>query len=329
MKVFANDTEILSALNASVNRDNKKYLAMYSSQVGGIITNPALMNIPLDDHMVHRGHGVFESCYVHNRKIFNLHKHILRLFRSANYAKITPPVDETDLEKMLIDFAKFIKVPDFGLKVYLSSGGGNFGITPVPNNSQLYFVAIDGAYETKREIGIKEYVVDPVKSDILVNLKSTNYLLNALAAMQSSEQGGYMGIQADREGYLLEAPVANIAIVSAEGEFLVPPFTKTLAGTTVIKAMKYLCEEEEGKKLVSTVHHANIHRDDAYNAKEVMIIGGDKCVPVTHLDNVQIGTGERGIVATALQKFLYRDFVQGDTTDLDVDDEGEDANEIQ
>ena len=36
------------------------YLAQYSSQVGGIVTDPALWNVPADDHMVHRGDAVFE-----------------------------------------------------------------------------------------------------------------------------------------------------------------------------------------------------------------------------------------------------------------------------
>jgi 4-amino-4-deoxychorismate lyase len=31
---------------------------MYSSWVGGIVTDAAMMNVPLDDHLVHRGHGM-------------------------------------------------------------------------------------------------------------------------------------------------------------------------------------------------------------------------------------------------------------------------------
>ena len=34
-------------------------VAVYSSVLGGIVTDPALMVLPLDDHMVHRGHAVF------------------------------------------------------------------------------------------------------------------------------------------------------------------------------------------------------------------------------------------------------------------------------
>lgn len=37
------------------------YPAMYSSVFGGIILDPTVMVIPIDDHMVHRGHGVFDT----------------------------------------------------------------------------------------------------------------------------------------------------------------------------------------------------------------------------------------------------------------------------
>lgn len=40
------------------------YPAMYSSVYGGIVLDPAMMVIPIDDHMVHRGHGVFDTTII-------------------------------------------------------------------------------------------------------------------------------------------------------------------------------------------------------------------------------------------------------------------------
>jgi len=47
-----------------------KYWAFYSSQLGGVVTDPALMVLPFDDHMVHRGHGVFDTAAIVNGKIY-------------------------------------------------------------------------------------------------------------------------------------------------------------------------------------------------------------------------------------------------------------------
>ena len=42
------------------------YPAMYSSVFGGIVLDSAMMVIPIDDHMVHRGHGVFDTAIILN-----------------------------------------------------------------------------------------------------------------------------------------------------------------------------------------------------------------------------------------------------------------------
>ena len=66
--------EVLSAenvLNKLKERGgDRPYGAMYSSWYGGIVTKPELMVIPIDDHMVHRGDGVFEAIRYYKAKIF-------------------------------------------------------------------------------------------------------------------------------------------------------------------------------------------------------------------------------------------------------------------
>lgn len=42
-------------------RASQNYAAFYSSILGGIVTDPALMVINMDDRMVHRGTGVFDT----------------------------------------------------------------------------------------------------------------------------------------------------------------------------------------------------------------------------------------------------------------------------
>ena len=56
-----NDQDVIARLRALRTKQPVKYVAFYSSQLGGIVTDPALMVIPFDDHMVHRGHGIFDT----------------------------------------------------------------------------------------------------------------------------------------------------------------------------------------------------------------------------------------------------------------------------
>ena len=48
------------------------YYAMYSSWWNAITTDPNLMVVPVDDHMVHRGDGLFETFKCVDGAIYNL-----------------------------------------------------------------------------------------------------------------------------------------------------------------------------------------------------------------------------------------------------------------
>src|SRR5512138_2396046 len=81
----------LSRLRESVHAKANNFYAMYSSVLGGIVTDPAFMVLPLDDHMVHRGHAVFDTATLTHGMLYQLDPHVDRLLRSAALAHITPP----------------------------------------------------------------------------------------------------------------------------------------------------------------------------------------------------------------------------------------------
>ncbi len=59
------------------------YYAMYSSWWNGITTEPNLMVVPVDDHMVHRGDGLFETFKCVDGAVYNLEAHLARLENGA------------------------------------------------------------------------------------------------------------------------------------------------------------------------------------------------------------------------------------------------------
>jgi 4-amino-4-deoxychorismate lyase len=77
------DSQVIDQLRALRAKQPVKYTAFYSSQLGGIVTDPALMVIPFDDHMVHRGHGIFDTAGIVNGKIYDLDAHLDRFLKSA------------------------------------------------------------------------------------------------------------------------------------------------------------------------------------------------------------------------------------------------------
>ena len=60
---------------------------------------------------------------------------------------------------------------------------------------------------------------------------------------ESKLKGGYLGIQIDKDGYLLEASIATVALLLKNGDFLIPPFNRIIKGTTAIQILDYLEKE--------------------------------------------------------------------------------------
>src|ERR1044071_6205731 len=80
--------DALLRLRQAGHAKSANFYAMYSSVLGGIVTDPALMVLPLDDHMVHRGHSVFDTATLTGGMLYQLDPHLDRLLRSAESAPI-------------------------------------------------------------------------------------------------------------------------------------------------------------------------------------------------------------------------------------------------
>jgi len=90
LKILTTD-DVIAGLQALRTQQPVKYWAFYSSQLGGIVTDPALMIVPFDDHMVHRGHGIFDTAAIEAGKIYDLEAHLDRFIRSAHNSKLKLP----------------------------------------------------------------------------------------------------------------------------------------------------------------------------------------------------------------------------------------------
>mmetsp|Transcript_73901 Transcript_73901/g.210882 ORF Transcript_73901/g.210882 Transcript_73901/m.210882 type:complete len:195 (+) Transcript_73901:99-683(+) len=68
-----------------------QFRAFFSSVIGGITTCPSLMSVPVDDHMVHRGHAVFDTANVKDGMCYGLNFHLDRILKSAEACRIEKP----------------------------------------------------------------------------------------------------------------------------------------------------------------------------------------------------------------------------------------------
>eukprot|EP01016_Furgasonia_blochmanni_P054925 TRINITY_DN9110_c0_g1_i1.p1 TRINITY_DN9110_c0_g1~~TRINITY_DN9110_c0_g1_i1.p1 ORF type:complete len:423 (+),score=28.22 TRINITY_DN9110_c0_g1_i1:267-1535(+) len=317
--LVAQKDEALKLLRKSYLVSNPKTICFYNSLIDRILTDPELMTVSIEDILPNRGHGVFDTARFYNGKTYQLEEHLARLKRSSELARIELPMPIDVLKKKVHDtlacaFALSNQKDQLYIaRYYLSGGlGSGYGLYPVPGKSLFYCAvfAKESAYTKSDRVGIKEFTIRdvPTKPALLANMKSTDYMLNVLAAMRSKEQGGHQGIQVDENGYIMELGAANVALVLRDGSFVTPPFDKILAGWTVSTALKHAQEVLVPKGLLKKAEFRLIKPEEVYEeAVEMMVLGGDTVLPVLEFDGRRIGDGRRGKVTEALQLFLERD----------------------
>src|SRR5919106_5965305 len=120
--------DAIASLRTAAHAKASNFYAMYSSVLGGIVTDPALMILPLDDHMVHRGHSVFDTAALTHGMLYQLDPHLDRLLRSAELARIPLPFPKEHLRQIVLDTAAASGRSDGSVRYWLSAGPGGFGL---------------------------------------------------------------------------------------------------------------------------------------------------------------------------------------------------------
>lgn len=314
------DVPVLSCSEAierlKTNQENHKskqqFLAMYSSIFGGITTDPAAMVIPMDDHMVHRGHGVFDTAAIMDGYLYELDQHIDRILRSASMAKIKLPFGRESIRRILIQTVSASKCKKGSLRYWLSAGPGDFQLSPSDcHQPALYAIVVQdqSPFVTK---GVKVVTSSiPIKPPQFAIMKSVNYLPNALSKMEAEEEGGYAAIWLDNDGFIAEGPNMNVAFVTKENELLMPHFDKILSGCTA-KRVLTLADGlvREGK--LKGIRMGNVSVEEGKKAYEMMLIGSGTLVrSVVQWDEHFIGDGKEGPIAQALLHLLLDDMKSG------------------
>ena len=91
-----NSEEWIGRLRGQPRPGEDKVLVFYDHRLRALCRDPRLMLLPLDDHMVHRGDGVFESLHVTQGRILELDAHIERLRRSCGVLGLELPCGRTN-----------------------------------------------------------------------------------------------------------------------------------------------------------------------------------------------------------------------------------------
>jgi branched-subunit amino acid aminotransferase/4-amino-4-deoxychorismate lyase len=313
--------ERLAALNVPYHQN---YLAMYSSWYGGIVTDPGLMMVPVDDHLVHRGDGIFEAFKCVGGKIYGLERHLNRLERSARGIFLELPFQRAELTRIVRSTILAAGVRECIVRLFVSRGPGGFTTNPYEcPSSQLYVVCTrlqpPPASHYEQGVTLKSSHI-PIKKAYLANMKSCNYLPNVLMKKEAEDAGVHFTVSIDDDGFMGEGATENVGIITRDGEFLVPRFDRVLRGTTVMRIMELATELVRTGEL-SRIGEADITPLEAYESSEVLVFGTSfDVLPVVRYDERSIGNGAPGPMAARFLELIRRDMATCDEMLTDVED---------
>ena len=309
----------LTALLAAPRPRSQNVLAFYDHRVGHICTDASLLLLPLDDHICHRGDGLFESISYRQGKLFSFDQHLARLKDGAAALKITPPCAWDDLRHIILDVARAAGSDHGDMRVFLSRGPGGFGISPAEcPQAGLYVVAQrkEFAGEAFYEKGLTAFTSDiPPKQEYLARIKNTNYLPNVFMAMEAAQKGMDVAVTFDEYGFMGEAATANVGLVDDSGRLLCPELKRILPGTTMLAGLELAARRTPDPLMVQ---ERPIHRDEIATAREMLLFTSSTlCVSVTHFDGIPVGQGEQrgkpGPVARWLKTALLNHLLEQGT----------------
>ncbi len=301
---------VLQKLQSQKNPAWPQYRAFFSSWLGGITKDPSLMVVPMDDHMVHRGDGVFEAMKTFDRKVYLMKEHLQRLASSAQSIGIPLPYSIAEIQDLILQTLKVADQPQCLIRLFVSRGPGGFTTNPYETVGSQLYIAITEArslssqvYETGARIG-RSYI--PVKEPWMAQVKSCNYLPNVMMKKEALDRKLDFTIGFDSKNFVSESSTENIAIIDEKGVLTHPPFDGILRGTTMVRVFQLAKESQIPTAIRS------FSEDEILRAQEVLMIGTTLDVlPVTEYDGKKIADGQVGEMARRLRALLQLDFISG------------------
>lgn len=134
------------------------------------------------------------------------------LLASCGQLDLESPLSAPQLEQLFFTISALAKDERCEVEILVTGGPGRMGI--VIDSSSAWVFAI--CRLVREEILPQAKRLRIVDSSLLLvqdTVKSTNYVTNSYIATQAKKRGGYIGIFTDEDGCLLEAAMANVAVL--------------------------------------------------------------------------------------------------------------------
>ncbi len=307
----------LEALDGTRRPWQSAYYALYSSVLGGAVRDPVLMQVPIDDHLVHRGDGVFDTFKCLGRAAYNLEAHLRRLMRSASAIGLAWPEGMAGIRALTLETLSLADRDVCSCRVMLARGPGSFGVSPYESPSPALYIVVYASGATFMDAHPEGAAVRrsqvPVKPARFATVKNCNYLPNVLMKREAVDAGVDFVVAFDSDGLMAEGATENFGVVTRAGELLFPRAGTVLDGTTMLRVMQ-LAESLVISGELKAIAFRDISEKDVRDAAEMLVVGTTVNVAsVCAFEGAPVGAGKPGPVGRALDALLSDDIASNET----------------
>jgi len=258
--------------------------------------------VPLYDHGILYGDGVFEGIRVYNNRVFKLHEHVARLFYSLKALNIAVTYSQQQVSDAVLATVRTNGHENGYIRVTATRGVG-LGLDPkhLKTGANIYISTEQLSLYPKEMYDNGLMVVTcstrlPSPDVIDPRVKCTGkYINNIMAKSEANRAGAGEGLMLTREGYVGEATGDNIFLIKNDKITTPPASIGILQGITrdTVIELALALGYEVSEPLVTLY--------DVYNADEIFLTGtAAEVIPAVTVDARAIGSGKPGPVTRQL-----------------------------
>jgi branched-chain amino acid aminotransferase len=270
--------------------------------INGQLVPKEQASVPLYDHGLLYGDGLFEGIRSYNGKVFKLDEHLDRLYFSANALAINITVPQEAMRLAVLELCRKNDHQNGYIRLTVTRCIG-LGLDPknLPNTANVYISTEQLALYPKElyENGLSIVTVStraPSPQIFDPRVKCTGkYASNIQAKMEANRAGAGEGLMLNLQGYVTECTGDNIFVVK-DGIVKTPP-THSCGLEGITRNTVIMLARSNGIE----VEEVMMTQYDIYNAQECFLTGtGAEVIPAVSLDGRSIGTGKPGPISLRL-----------------------------
>ena len=259
-----------------------------------VLINKELMDreetsVDIEDRGYQFGDGVYEVVRVYEGEVYELDRHVERLFRSAKEIDITVEYTIDELKETLKKLIKENNVIDGGVYFQVTRG-----VAPRKHNYDRSVKSHLVAYplyftrpEEKQREGVTAITVEDLRW-LRCDIKSLNLLYNVMMKQKASDNEAFEGIFI-RDGIVTEGTSTNVFIVK-DGIYKTHPVNNMILNGITRRRILELFKEND-----LAYEEVEFTKAELFEADEVFITSTtSEVMPITQIDDENIGDGQVG-----------------------------------